>query len=48
MSDSPGKKEHLTIEDLGWTKEFAAKIRSQLAGFEEEWDAPGMEIYDDL
>jgi hypothetical protein len=37
-----------SIQELGWTEEQAAEIRNRLAAFEEDWDAPGMEIYDDL
>jgi hypothetical protein len=36
------------IQELGWTEEQTAEIRNRLAAFEEDWDAPGMEIYDDL
>ncbi|NEQ25576.1 MAG: hypothetical protein F6K28_42250 [Microcoleus sp. SIO2G3] len=36
------------IQDLGWTREQAAAIRYRLAAFREDWEAPGMEIYDDL
>lgn len=39
--------QHL-IQDLGWTREQAAAIRYRLAAFREDWEAPGMEIYDDL
>jgi hypothetical protein len=34
------------IQELGWTEEQIAEIRHCLASFEEDWDAPGMEIYD--
>jgi hypothetical protein len=37
-----------TIASLGWTREQAAKVRNQLASFEEDWNAPGMEAYDRL
>ncbi len=37
-----------SIQELGWTEEQTAEIRHRLAAFEEDWDAPGMEIYDDL
>jgi hypothetical protein len=33
---------------IGWTEEQTAEIRHRLAAFEEDWDAPGMEIYDSL
>lgn len=36
------------IEELGWTREEAAEVRARLSSFEQGWDAPGMEAYDDL
>jgi hypothetical protein len=36
------------IQELGWTRGQAAAIRDRLAAFREDWDEPGMEIYDDL
>ena len=36
------------IQELGWTREQATAIRYRLAAFREDWEAPGMEIYDDL
>jgi len=41
------KSGHL-IEELGWTREEAAEVRSRLLSFAAGWDAPGMEAYDDL
>lgn len=38
----------LTIDDLGWTTEDAARIRAQLAAFAEDWDDPTMDVYDDV
>jgi hypothetical protein len=38
----------LLVADLGWTPLEALEIRSSLATFEEDWNAPGMEIYDEL
>ena len=43
MSSSPR-----LIQELGWTKEQANSIRCRFASFREDWDAPGMELYDDL
>ena len=38
----------LRIADLGWTQQQAAEIRASLASFEADWNAPGMEGYDEL
>ena len=32
----------------GWTPEEVADTRARLASFEEDWNAPGMEVYDEL
>ena len=42
------EKPPLLVADLGWTPEQAADTRARLASFAEDWDAPGMEGYDDL
>jgi len=42
------KSSPLLTEDLGWSKMEALEIRNQLASFEVDWDAPGMELYDEL
>ena len=45
----PGTPEHpRTLAALGWSREQAAAVRAQLASFEEDWNAPGMEAYDEL
>lgn len=38
----------LLVRDLGWTREQTIETRHRLATFEEDWNAPGMEVYDDL
>jgi hypothetical protein len=38
----------LLISKLGWTPKEAFETRARLAAFEEDWDAPGMECYDNL
>lgn len=38
----------LLIADLGWTLQEALETRSRLASFEEDWNAAGMELYDEL
>ena len=39
---------HLLISSLGWSAQEAAQIRLRLLPFEDDWNAPGMEIYDAL
>ena len=38
----------LLISDLGWSPEKAAETYMRLRHFEEDWNAPGMDAYDDL
>ena len=38
----------LLVSNLGWNAEEAKETRARLAAFEEDWDAPGMEAYDNL
>ncbi len=44
---STGVKRML-VENLGWTREQAIETRLRLSVSEEDWDAPGMELYDEL
>jgi hypothetical protein len=39
---------HLLISSLGWSAQEAAEIRLRLLPFEEDWNAPGMDLYDAL
>lgn len=39
---------HLLISSLGWSAQEAAEIRLRLLPFEDDWNAPGMELYDAL
>lgn len=36
------------IEQLGWSAVEALETHLRLRNFAEDWDAPGMEAYDDL
>lgn len=38
----------MLIHDLGWSREQALETRLRLRTFEEDWNAPGMESYDEL
>jgi hypothetical protein len=44
------KKERASnlVSDLGWSRKRAAQVRASLAIFEADWNAPGMEGYDEL
>ena len=42
------EKKSQRIESLGWSEEEAAKVRESLLSFEEDWNDPGMNIYDEL
>ena len=42
------RKKELRVADLGWTVNEAREARARLVAFEEDWDAPGMEEYDNL
>lgn len=36
------------IDALGWTQIEALETRLRLSSFAEDWDAPGMDAYDDV
>lgn len=36
------------IQELGWSEEEARQVRSSLQSFAEDWEAPGMDAYDEL
>lgn len=38
----------LSIFKLGWSRREALETRLRLLTFEEDWDAPGMDGYDEL
>ena len=38
----------LSLKNLGWTLEETIDARNRLSSFEEDWEAPGMELYDEL
>jgi len=41
-------RRQLLISDLGWSAEEAAEIRLRLLPFEDDWDAPEMDVYNAL
>jgi hypothetical protein len=38
----------LLVSNLGWSAEEVQETRARLSALEEDWDAPGMEAYDQL
>jgi hypothetical protein len=47
-SSSKGNPNPLLVSELGWTVAEVQETRARLAAWEEDWDAPGMEAYDNL
>jgi hypothetical protein len=41
-------KNRLLLSDLGWSQDTAAEVYQRLHHFEEDWNAPGMDAYDEL
>ena len=42
------RSEALLISNLGWTREETADTYHRLRSFAQDWDMPGMELYDAL
>lgn len=47
-SDRVRATKKLLLGNLGWTANEAREARARLLAFEQDWDAPGMEEYDNL
>ena len=45
---SRSAEKRMLIDHLGWSREQALETRMRLRTFEEDWNAPGMEGYDEL
>ena len=45
---SEPRKRLLVISDLGWTPEEALATYHRLQAFQDDWNVPGMELYDEL
>jgi hypothetical protein len=45
---TPQPRARRLIAELGWSAGEAWETRRRLRSFEEDWDAPGMDAYDDL
>jgi len=41
-------KQGITLEQAGLTRQHAINLRARLKTFEDDWNAPGMEAYDEL
>lgn len=48
MAHAVEAQSSLLISDLGWSAEKASETYMRLRHFEEDWDAPGMDAYDEL
>lgn len=46
--DDAETRSSLLIENLGWTQSEIKEAYARLLSFQEDWNAPGMEGYDDL
>lgn len=44
----PEVSDVLRVNALGWAPEETLDTRTRLQSFEEDWNAPGMEYYDNL
>ncbi len=42
------KQRGIPLEKSGLSREEALNLRARLSTFEEDWNAPGMEVYDGL
>lgn len=42
------QQQGLTLEQAGLSREQAINLRARLKTFEDDWNAPGMEAYDEL
>jgi len=47
-SASDGSGQGLLVRELGWSEADTTDTHFRLRPFEEDWDAPGMDAYDDL
>lgn len=45
MTEPIEDKPSLTIDDMGWTVEYALSIRAKFASVLEDWNNPEMDIY---
>jgi hypothetical protein len=43
-----GESEYIDLQDRGISKDDAQNLKSRLRAFEDDWNAEGMELYDEL
>lgn len=48
LTNGQKRKGEINLAERGITPEQAAEMRNRLISFEEDWNAPGMEVYDEL
>ena len=48
LNDGQKRKGEIDLAARGITPEQAADMRNRVISFEEDWNAPGMEVYDEL
>ena len=48
LNDGQKRKGEIDLAARGITPEQAANMRNRVISFEEDWNAPGMEVYDEL
>lgn len=44
----PAARKALLISELGWSQDETMETLMRLRNFKSDWDAPGMEVYDEL
>ena len=48
LNDGQKRKGEIDLAARGITPEQAADMRNRVISFEDDWNAPGMEVYDEL
>ena len=48
LTNGPSRSGEVDLASRGITPEQAAEMRNRVMSFTEDWEAPGMEVYDDL
>jgi len=48
LTNGKERRGEINLAARGITPQQAAEMRNRVMSFEEDWNAPGMEVYDDL